>query len=392
MIEPDNIIKLPNGWAVGIFADLLDYIQPTEYIVNSTEYNDSYKTPVLTAGKSFIKGYTNETNGIFNSLPVIIFDDFTTATKFVNFPFKVKSSAMKILVPKTPSSNIKFAFYLMQTVRISFDTHKRYWISEYSKYQIPIPPPKIQTAIVSKIDELFSELDNGVKQLKAVELQIRTYKHAVLNTLIKGERYLSIESIIEKLDQGWSPKCENSASTDRKEWAVIKTSAIQYGSFLDFENKRLPKDLIPRKQHELHVGDVLITRAGPRVRVGVCCMVKHTRPKLLNCDKVYRIKVNKEVIIPEYFEFVLNTPQYQSKIEKMKTGINDSGVNLTQKGFLQMEIPVPPIKEQYRIIQEVESRLSIGDKMEESITQSLLQAESLRQAILKKAFEGKLIS
>lgn len=78
-------------------GELLPYEQPSAYIVEITDYNDSYKTPVLTAGKSFILGYTNETEGIFDKLPVIIFDDFTTATQYVNFKFKVKSSAMKIL-------------------------------------------------------------------------------------------------------------------------------------------------------------------------------------------------------------------------------------------------------------------------------------------------------
>ena len=78
-------------------ADLLEYEQPTAYIVESTDYNDLFSIPVLTAGKSFILGYTNETDGVFDKLPVIIFDDFTTATQYVNFPFKVKSSAMKIL-------------------------------------------------------------------------------------------------------------------------------------------------------------------------------------------------------------------------------------------------------------------------------------------------------
>ena len=90
---------IKQDWIECSFGDLLDYEQPTKYIVNSTEYNDKYEIPVLTAGKSFIKGYTNETVGIFNKLPTIIFDDFTTATQYVNFKFKVKSSAMKILVP-----------------------------------------------------------------------------------------------------------------------------------------------------------------------------------------------------------------------------------------------------------------------------------------------------
>ena len=92
--------NLPQGWAVCRLEDILDYEQPQAYIVNSTDYSDEYDTPVLTAGKSFIIGYTNETNGICDRLPVIIFDDFTTDSKLVDFPFKVKSSAMKILRTK----------------------------------------------------------------------------------------------------------------------------------------------------------------------------------------------------------------------------------------------------------------------------------------------------
>lgn len=297
-----------------------------------------------------------------------------------------------------PDIENNYAYYFLQSKYLDINTRaKGVGIPHVDpnilwNYDLLIPPKSTQQAIVSKIEELFSEIDKGIEQLKVAELQLRTYRSSVLNTLVKGNNYLTIGSAIEKLDQGWSPRCENQASTDKNEWAVIKTSAVQYGRFLDIENKRLPKDLMPRKQHELQEGDILITRAGPRVRVGVCCMVKHTRPKLLNCDKVYRIKVNRKVIIPEYLEFILNTPHYQDRIEKMKTGINDSGLNLTQKAFLQIEIPLPSVDKQYKIIQEVESRLSVGDKMEECITQSLLQAESLRQSILKKAFEGKLVS
>ena len=85
------------GYSEYELGDLLEYEQPTAYIVESTDYSDSYSVPVLTAGKSFILGYTNEMEGVFDKTPVIIFDDFTTATQYVNFPFKVKSSAMKIL-------------------------------------------------------------------------------------------------------------------------------------------------------------------------------------------------------------------------------------------------------------------------------------------------------
>ena len=137
--------------------DIVSYEQPQNYIVESTDYSDSYKTPVLTAGKSFIIGYTNETYGIFTEVPVIIFDDFTTDSKYVDFSFKVKSSAMKIL-HVAEEVNIKYVAYFMSVTKLIGETHKRYWISEYSKVFMPLPPRKEQDRIVQKIEELQSAL------------------------------------------------------------------------------------------------------------------------------------------------------------------------------------------------------------------------------------------
>ena len=156
--------KLPNGWCVCRLEDILDYEQPQSYIVNSTDYSNEYETPVLTAGKSFIIGYTNEVTGICNKLPVIIFDDFTTDSKLVDFPFKVKSSAMKILRVKG-EVNINYVALFMSITRLIGDTHKRYWISEYSKIPIPIPPYQEQERIVENIDVLFNELDTITSEL-----------------------------------------------------------------------------------------------------------------------------------------------------------------------------------------------------------------------------------
>ena len=156
--------QLPDGWCKCRLEDIVEYEQPQAYIVNSTDYDDSYLTPVLTAGKSFIIGYTNETKGIYQDTPCIIFDDFTTDSKLVDFPFKVKSSAMKIL-KVTDDIEIEYVAMFMSITRLIGDTHKRYWISEYSKLCIPIPPRKEQKRIINVVKAMFEKLDAIMEDL-----------------------------------------------------------------------------------------------------------------------------------------------------------------------------------------------------------------------------------
>lgn len=120
-------------------------------------------------------------------------------------------------------------------------------------------------------------------------------------SLPNGWTWLNLDNLVSDMDQGWSPKCENVPVT-KSEWGVIKTTAVQHGLFLEEENKKLPPELEPRKQHALNVGDILITRAGPRVRVGVCCLVRKVRGKLMNCDKVYRMRSIESIafVIPPF--------------------------------------------------------------------------------------------
>jgi len=164
--EKYNIIhQLQSKWSVVPLDEILRYEQPTDYIVTSTDYKDTYSTPVLTAGQTFILGHTNEEYGIFSEdLPVIIFDDFTTATKLVNFPFKVKSSAMKILHAHHDMANIKFVYHMMQHIKFDSSTHKRYWISEFSKLSIPLPPLSVQEEIVAELDS-YQKIIDGARQV-----------------------------------------------------------------------------------------------------------------------------------------------------------------------------------------------------------------------------------
>lgn len=154
----EAIYQNSDEYETDLLGNILVYEQPTKYIVSSEKYDNSYETPVLTAGKTFVLGYTNETEGIFNKLPVLIFDDFTTASKYVDFPFKVKSSAMKILNCNS-KMNIKFYYYLLQSLDYDASTHKRYWISEFAPMTVPVPPKEEQDKIVEKVEQLLNLID-----------------------------------------------------------------------------------------------------------------------------------------------------------------------------------------------------------------------------------------
>ena len=169
IIEPKlRFSEFKENWVKTNFEKLLKYERPDKYIVDNTNYNIE-GTPVLTANKAFILGYTDENFGIYTKLPVVIFDDFTVDKKYVDFPFKVKSSAIKILKPKF-NDNLKFIYELMRTVKFSADEHKRYYISTYQYIDVFVPQ-KVEeqnkiAECLNSIDELIAGEEDKLKELK----------------------------------------------------------------------------------------------------------------------------------------------------------------------------------------------------------------------------------
>jgi type I restriction enzyme S subunit len=173
----------PNGVEFKPLGELVGYEQPTKYIVHSTEYSNHFETPVLTAGQSFILGYTNEKFDIYPASendPVIIFDDFTTSFHWVDFPFKVKSSALKILRPKTKFANFKYIHYAMQCIGFVPGEHTRHWISKYSLFTIPVPPIEVQEEIVRILDSFSDYAAELQAELQARKQQYEYYRNLLL--------------------------------------------------------------------------------------------------------------------------------------------------------------------------------------------------------------------
>ncbi|CDN31778.1 Type I restriction-modification system, specificity subunit S [Mucinivorans hirudinis] len=170
-------------WVEKKLGDILDYEQPTNYIIQCNDYLDS-GIPVLTAGKTFILGYTHETTGIYDNVPVIIFDDFTTASKYVDFPFKVKSSAMKILTINNIDYNLRFIFELMQIIDFPLSDHQRYWISEYSELIIQLPNNRKEQQAIA---EILTDMDDEIELLEQQRSKYTALKQGAMQQLLTGQ-------------------------------------------------------------------------------------------------------------------------------------------------------------------------------------------------------------
>ena len=170
-------------WMEKKLCEILDYEQPQPYLVVSTDYVNS-GIPVLTAGKSLILGYTTEQFGVYNKLPVIIFDDFTTDSKYISYPFKVKSSAMKMLSLKNNDYDLRLVYELMQQIDFPLKDHQRYWISEYSQLTISIPKDREeQTAIAT----ILTDMDKEIADLEAKRDKYRLLKSGMMQKLLTGQ-------------------------------------------------------------------------------------------------------------------------------------------------------------------------------------------------------------
>lgn len=187
------------------------------------------------------------------------------------------------------------------------------------------------------------------------------------------------------LQQGWSPRCHAEPSLSNDEWGVLKTSAIQAGEFVPVQNKKLPENLEPRPQIEVKVGDLLMTCAGPRNRCGVPCLVERTQKKLMLSGKMYRFRGAYDVE-NKFILYQLLSREAQRAIDGMKTGISDSGLNLTHDRFKQLGINLAPVNEQKRIVSKIEQLFSELDNCVENLKFAQQKLAIYRKAVLKEAF------
>jgi restriction endonuclease S subunit len=308
----------PGGVEYVELNKLLKYEQPGKYTVSSTNYDDSYSTPVLTAGKTFILGYTDEEDGIYAASkkdPVIIFDDFTTAFKWVDFNFKIKSTAIKLLTSYDSNTSLKYIYYAMQCIKYETQDHARQWISNYSKFLIPLPPVEVQNAIVEILDK-FTKLEAELEaELAARRAQYEYYRNSLFENLSGGGS--EILGNLVKIKNGKSYKGFNSGDIP-----VYGSGGIM--TYVDRSAYSGPSVLIPRK--------------------GSLGNIFYVDTPFWNVDTIFYTEINREQVTPKYLYHALQVQNL--------SGLNTAGgvPSLTQTVLKRVRIPLPSLAEQERIV------------------------------------------
>ena len=369
----DELIRelCPDGVEYKKVGNVADYEQPSKYLVKSTDYNDDFETPVLTAGQTFVLGYTNETDGIYpasKESPVIIFDDFTAAFKWVDFPFKAKSSAMKMITAKG-NVLIRYLYHLMGFLNYSSDEHKRLWLSLYSEFKIPVPPLPVQSEIVRILDN-FTEL---TAELTARKKQYEFYRDKLLTfDDVRG----ATSDVVWRTLSEIADISTGSSNTD---------DAVEGGCYPFFVRSQQPL-----AKDEYEYDEEAIITAGDGVGVGK--VFHYINGKYALHQRAYRIHPATDGLLGKYLYhyFVATFPKYIG--QQMYQG---SVPSIRRPMLNKFQVAIPSLDVQKRIVNVLDnfdaicSDLKIGLPAEIEARQK--QYEFYRDALLTYAATGKTI-
>ena len=379
----EEIQNCPVEWKE--LGEVVEYEQPTKYIVSSKAYDDSDEIPVLTAGQSFILGYTNEKDGIYQaskSNPVIIFDDFTTSKQWVDFKFKVKSSAMKMLTIKDEFENevlLRYVWHYLGTITYKPDQHGRQWIGTYSKFLIPIPHLEIQEKIVQILDkftdyvtELTSELTSRKKQYSYYRDKLLSFEDEVYQVEWKKLGEVGKVSMCKRI-------LKNQTSDDGEipfykigTFGKVATSYISRELFEEYKLRfSYPK-----------LGDILISASGTIGRT----VVFNGEDSYFQDSNIVWLEHDESQVLNRYLYYF-----YQMNPWKVSDGGTIS--RLYNGNIEKTTIPVPSLEIQSRIIQVLDNfdtvcnDLNIGLPKEIELRQK--QYEYFRDKLLTFVAEGE---
>ena len=321
-----------NDYRKSTLGDIFEYERPDKYIVLSEKYHNEYSTPVLTANQAFILGYTNETEGIYDKGPVILFDDFTCDMKFADFPFKVKSSAMKLLTPKSETP-IFYAYSLLQHINYQPKGHARHWISIMQ----PIPVMMPDNAEQKKISDFLILVNAKIeKQRKLIE-NLKKYKRGVISKLINESLHEGTPqnfSDLVTIQRGGSPRPIDDYITDDADginW--IKIGDVSADSLYITKTKERIKPSGAKKSRKVCTGDLILSNS-----------MSFGRPYIMKIDGCIHdgwllIRDKEGLFDKKFLCYYLASDNVMAQYRRFAAGSCVSNLNSDLVGNLQIVLP-----------------------------------------------------
>lgn len=316
----------------------------------------------------------------------------------ISQPFSWINGNAMVVKPYCDNLNKNFLYYYLNSINfapyISGSAQPQITRISLRPLNISIPPLAEQGRIVAKIEELFAGIDAGVENLKSVKNQIALYRQSVLKSAFDFDKsiFLPLKILIEKVRYGTSKKCSMKQKEDSMhvyripnidfEKGILDKTDLKFASFDDSEKSSLM----------LKSGDILIIRSNGSLNlVGRAALVSNTDTNGLYAGYLMRLRVkDTENLLPKFLLNFLNSGMARAYIEekaKSTSGVN----NINSEEISDLQIPVPTLVEQERIVAEIESRFERADALEAAVDRALSDAEKLKQAVLKKAFSGELV-
>ena len=389
---------IPDGWEIMNFNETYTSVTLNKIKIKQKDYLTKGNYPVVDQGQELIGGYFDNIQYVIKEEPpFLVFGDHTKVKKFINFKFVAGADGVKVLKPNK-HINPNLLFFFLHCFKIPDRGYARHF-QFLNNAEFPLPPLAEQQRIVAKIEELFSELDKGIEILKTAQQQLKVYRQSVLKYAFEGK--LTNPDVKEgELPDGWELKVisqigkvingdRSSNYPSRAHYVEKGIPFISAGNIdsnsisiqsLNYITKEKFESL---KSGKTQVDDIVYCLRGS---LGKSAIINLPEAGISSSLCILRLSKGFHA---KYMHHYLSSPLAANEITKYDNGTAQP--NLSSKSFESFKVPVCSFNEQAEVVQFIESRLSICYKIEESIEQGLLQAEALRQSILKRAFEGKLV-
>lgn len=391
----------PDGVEYVPIKEITKFEQPTKYIVKSTNYRDDFNTPVLTAGQTFILGYTNETDGIYNASkehPVIIFDDFTGAFKWVDFPFKVKSSAMKMISANKDVTTLRYIYHVMGHLNFISSVHKRLWIGIYSAFRVPLPPLSIQSEIVHILDSFTLLTADLTAELTARQKQYAFYRDYLLDfsneDVIKkipdidcsNVEYLTLNDVCEFVRGPFGGSLKKEIFINEG-YAVYEQQNAIYNRF-KFRYFISKNDFQRLKRFEVKTNDLIMSCSGT---MGKIAIIPDNAPKGIINQALLKL-TPKSNIDSHYLKYYFENTISKIMNDSARGGAIKNVASVSE--LKKISIPVPPLSVQENIVKILDRFDKLNNDMSEGLPAEIearkKQYEYYRDTLL--SFDDKACS